>query len=334
MKNCALQIMNITTDKTALNKLGVQTNIPLAQYTWFGTGGPARFFTQPTTVAAYAKSLDFAHKQKLDIFVLGQGANILISDSGFDGIVIRPQVSVIKIVSDEPEYSLVQAGAGTVFADLITYCLEHDLTGPEEFIGIPGTVGGSVFINIHYYDFLLSQFLVKAEVIERATGKIIKVDFDWFNFGYNQSRLFDRQHYLVSATFRFAKTTKLQTAFNKGRSVEIFRHRTKRFPYKRTCGSFFRNFAKDELTNASLPNPCIYVAFYLDNIGAKGTLSVGNAGVSYQHANMIVAEPGSTSQDIVQLARLMQQKVIDRFNLIPRTECLMVGFDKYPLLQP
>ncbi len=310
-------------------------NISLADKNWFLTGGDARYFCEPTNVAEFQEALRFAADNRLEIFVLGQGANVLISDDGFDGLVIRPQTIYLiepKIEQETDQTALVTASAGCTINDLIEFCLAHNLSGLEEFSGIPGTVGGSVFINLHYFQFFLSHFLVSAQVIEHVTGEVKMVDLDWFHFGYDESRLMKRDYYLVSATFRVKRVSDIETAYAQGRRVEIIRHRNSRYPSVRTCGSFFRNFHDDEVTIISNGKKMIYVAYYLDKIGVKGQLAVGDAVVSYQHANMLVNSDKATSSDIIQLVRTMQQMVKDVYGITPQPECLLIGFKQYPLL--
>jgi UDP-N-acetylmuramate dehydrogenase len=181
---------------------------------------------------------------------------------------------------------------------------------------------------------MLADFLVEAEVLEVTTGAVLNVSKEWFNFGYNQSTLQLRDFYLLSATFRVTKATDLQAAYARGRSVEIIRHRVKRYPATNTCGSFFRNFHEDEV---SLVTPegkkMIFVAYYLDKIDAKGSLVIGGARVSHQHANMLVTDKKATSADVIAVARAMQEAVYQKFGIVPQPECLLVGFKEYPLLK-
>ncbi|MBT5516922.1 FAD-binding protein, partial [Candidatus Peregrinibacteria bacterium] len=225
----------------------IQTSVLLKDKNWFKTGGPAKYYAEPATELEFQAALDFAKENKQEVFVLGKGANVLISDSGFDGLVIHPKLETIGIENETADSTIVKAGAGTDFPALIDWCLENNILGLEEFSGIPGTVGGAVFINLHYFQFLLNQFLIEAEVIEKSTGKILKVKNNWFNFGYNKSALADRKHYLLSATFKLKPATDIEVAYAKGRQTEIIRHRVTRYPYKGTCGSFFRNFHADEV---------------------------------------------------------------------------------------
>ncbi len=309
----------------------ISLDISLKDKNWFGTGGNARYFNEPTTPQEFQNALAFAHTQQLPIFVLGQGANTLISDEGFNGLVIRPQLNQMTIINHADEY-WVKAGAGAHMHDLILFCLQNNLIGLEEFSGIPGTVGGSVYINLHYFQFLLAQFMIQATIIDRTSGQVQSVNPQWFDFGYDQSKLHDENYYLIDATFKLKKATDLEVAFAYGRRVEIIRHRESRYPRKNTCGSFFRNFFDHEVTLSSNGKKMIYVAYYLDKIGVKGQLKVGDAIVSYQHANMIVNQGNATSADIVTLARTMQEMVKKEFGILPQSECRLIGFKEHPLL--
>ena len=309
----------------------ITANQPLANKNWFGTGGPARFYCEPTTTAQFQEAILYANTHNLDIFILGQGANILISDDGFDGLVIRPQLTAITILSRDDTTALIKADAGVTMPDLIDYCLNNNLLGLEEFSGIPGTVGGSVYINLHYFEFLLAHFLVEAEIVHKKNGTVHTVDAQWFNFGYNDSTLHKKDYFLVAATFQLQCATDEQTAFAKGRKTEIIRHRAHRYPQVRTCGSFFRNFFPDEVSLVVDNKKIIFVAYYLDKIGVKGTLRSGDAIVSSQHANMIINLGTATSTDIITLARQMQKLVQEKFGILPQAECQLIGFKEYPL---
>jgi len=318
-------------NKQSLRQHFIKTNVSLRNKNFFQTGGSARFFCEPTTVHEFQQALIYAYEQKLNLFILGQGANILISDDGFDGLVIRPQINYIEQKVQEKNSLFITAGAGVSIHDLINYCLENNILGLEEFSGIPGTIGGSVYINLHYFKFLLEQFLVNAQVINKHTGLIKTVEKNWFAFGYNYSTLHQHNHYLVNATFKLKQVTDLETAHAKGRREEIIRHRTARYPSTHTCGSFFRNFYEHEVIQEINQKKIIFIAYYLDKIGVKGQLQIGDALVSHQHANMIVNNGNATSADIIQIAREMQHLVKKQFGMTPQPECQLIGFNKNPL---
>lgn len=312
------------------NIMNIDSNVPLADKNWFLTGGSAQFFCEPTNEQEFAQALEYAQSGNLAAFVLGHGANILISDQGFNGLVIRPKLESIIINQDK---GVVTAGAGVSMPELIKRCLDHNLVGLEEFSGIPGTVGGSIYINIHYFEFLLSNFLISGRVIHAQTGIISQVDRAWFKFGYNTSSLQSGEFYLVDATFQLKKVDVVQAAYARGRCAEMIRHRTARYPSARTCGSFFRNFHPDEISFLVNEKKITFVAYYLDKIGIKGALRVGNAIVSHQHANMIVTLDKATSSDVINLVREMQRRVFEQFGIIPEPECRLIGFERYPLMQ-
>ncbi len=303
----------------------ITPHVPLADKNWFRTGGSARLFAAPQTGHEFAIALAYAHEHNEPIFVLGEGANILISDTGFDGLVIKPQLRDISYAI-EKDHVLVTAGAGITIAELISHCLDNGALGLEEFSGIPGTVGGAIFINLHYFEFLLGNFLTHAQIINKKSGLITTVNQEWFKFGYDISALHDQEHYLLSATFRLKMGSELDIAFARGRRHETIRHRARRYPQSHTCGSFFRNFHPDEVTLEIDNKKMIYVAYYLDKIGVKGHLRVGNAIVSYQHANMIVNLGNATSADIMGVVHKMQELVQAEFGIIPQPECILVGF--------
>lgn len=309
----------------------IQENISLHDKNWFGTGGPARYYCAPQTAQEFVQALAFAQQQQLSLFLLGLGANMLISDAGFAGLVIHPQ---LKNITHRIEHgqALVTAGAGVTIQELVTYCLDHNVIGFEDFSGIPGTVGGSVFINIHYFKHAFSDFILEAQVIDHTTGTVTTVDKSWFNFGYDHSRLHDHTHYVVQTTFRLNVGSELEAAYARGRSDEIIRHRLAKYPRKGTCGCFFRNFHDNEVTLTSNGKKMTYASYYFDKLGIKGELCHGGACVSYQHANFIVNNGTATSQDIITVARTMQQLVKDRYGIMPQPECQLIGFKDYPLL--
>ena len=138
--------------------------MPLKDKNWFKTGGSARYFCKPTTAQQFQEALTFAKNNNLAMFILGQGANIVISDAGFEGLVIRPQLNSISYQEQADNTVLVTAGAGVTMDQLIQETLNNNITGLEDFSAIPSSVGGAVYINLHYFDKLISQFLVSAEI--------------------------------------------------------------------------------------------------------------------------------------------------------------------------
>ena len=111
----------------------------------------------------------------------------------------------------------------------------------------------------------------------------------------------------------------------------MIRHRAKRYPTSHTCGSFFRNFHEEEFSRAKTGKKLPFVAYYLDKLGVKGELSVGDAIVSHQHANMLINKGNASSADIINLARAMQELVYTTYGIMPQPECRLIGFTSNPL---
>jgi UDP-N-acetylmuramate dehydrogenase len=308
----------------------IQKNIPLKNKNWFKTGGNAKFFCQPTSSKDFQAAIAFAKENNLETFILGQGANILISDDGFDGLVINPNNTKITI---DAENEQITSGAGVDIKDLINKALDNNLIGLEDFSGIPANVGGACYMNIHYFNNFFSDFVVKSRILNLETNKIESVSESWFDFGYDVSRFQEKTHYLVNVTFQLKKGTPEEAAYAKGRRDEIIRQRDRRYPQKNTCGCFFRNFEKEEFKKDTSDKNLPYVAYYLDALGIKGKLAHENAYVSEKHVNMIITKEGATSDDVIQLSRKMQKLVFDAYGMLPQPECQLVGFKEYPLIK-
>ena len=307
----------------------IQENVCLKNKNWFQTGGFARFFAASSTTVDFQQAILFGLKHKLPIYLLGKGANILIADQGVDGLVIQPQLnSIVQLGENSDGTILVRAGAGVSMSDLISWCLERNVVGLEEFSGIPSSVGGAVYINLHYFEYLLEQFLFSAELIDARTGICEQVPVDWFSFGYDYSRLQEKTHYVASATFALKKVDDCQTWYAKGRSVEIIRHRASRYPQTHTCGCFFRNLYEHEVDFEINGKKILSAGYYLDSLGIKGNLSVGGASISSQHANMIINNENATSQNIIDLALKMQWLVKEKYGILLKPECQFLGIDK------
>ena len=302
----------------------MRKDFPLKDLNWFRTGGNAEFFSEPATLEDALSDLAFAKKEGLDLIVLGEGANTLVCDLGCKGLVMRPANKKLSLL-EKPEGLVLEAGCGASVHDAVDFSLERGALGLEECAGLPGTIGGAAFINAHFFEFFLADFLLSATVIS-PDGSVREVDRDWFEYGYDVSRLHRERWLIWSVRFLLKGGSDLDAAFAKGRAYEIIRQRSRRYPKERTCGSFFRNFLPEE-AQGKVPS----VAYYLDKVGVKGTLSSGLAIVSRKHANMLETKEGATSADVVSLAREMQKLVYKNFGLVPVPECRFLGFPSFPL---
>jgi UDP-N-acetylmuramate dehydrogenase len=313
----------------------IREQVDLKEYNWFGVGGLARYFSEPKTLEELKKALSWAKNKNLSVRVIGQGANVLIADEGVFGLVIKLPSSAKASKDYDHECGLLTVSAGNSLEETIIYMLrEAKLIGLEEFSGIPSSIGGALFINIHYFQFLIAQFVFEATVYDMKNEIIKTVDRDWFRFGYDDSMLKrDKNFILIDATFKLKKATELEIAFAEGRSLEIIRHRKSRFPYEKTCGCFFKNFLPDDvgLGVTAEGKKILAAGYYLDQIGIKGSLKRGHSFVSSKHANMITHDGLGKASEIIEIAKIMQQEVFKKFGLFLEPECELIGFSKNPL---
>lgn len=181
----------------------MKENIPLAPLTTFNIGGPARFFAEARSVEEIAEALAFARTNALPVFVLGGGSNILIADSGFDGLVIVPRMEDITFVK-QGDSMLVTAGAGVSWDKLVAESVARGHVGIEYLSGIPGTVGGAIVANLGAYGAQASDTFVSADVLDCNVedGDAVRIfEKDACNFSYHDS-MFSHSNcrYVVLAT--------------------------------------------------------------------------------------------------------------------------------------
>jgi UDP-N-acetylmuramate dehydrogenase len=309
--------------------MDIKRSVCLKDKIWFRTGGNAVYFCVAASERDFAVAADFSLKNSLKFFVFGGGANTLICDDGFDGLVIK---SGLNFLYQDKDKNRIVAGAGVKIQSLIDYSLEKGFIGLEEFSGIPGTVGGAVFMNIHYMGRFLGDYLVGAKVLDVQKNTLLTVDKSWFNFGYDDSRLHMKKHILVQASFQLSRGDSLMVCNAKARRDNIIQNRNARYPCRNTCGCFFKNFNDEEIDFLVDGKKIVSAAHYLEIAGARRGLSSGCATVSKKHSNMIVTRPGATSEDVIDVAIKMQELVLHRFGILLRPECELIGFKEYPLM--
>lgn len=200
--------------------MNLRENIPLAPLTTLGVGGEARFFVGAHSAEEITEALAFARERALPVFVLGGGSNILVADSGWDGLVLMPRMSDLSF--DERDDSVfVTAGAGVVWDELVAQTVERGFIGMECLSGIPGTVGGAVVANLGAYGAQASDTLVSADVLVRGTAEDATVVFkkEECDFSYHNSK-FGREsgrHIILSATFRLANAGASELSYRDNR---------------------------------------------------------------------------------------------------------------------
>ena len=173
--------------------------VPLAPYTTFQIGGPARWFAEAVSEADIAAAVSFAGERNLPLFVLGGGSNLLVADTGFSGLVLRIALRGI-LSTDQGGSSLISAAAGEDWDGLVAYAVEADCAGFECLSGIPGTVGGTPVQNVGAYGQEVAQTIVSVRALDRKTGQFVNLAAADCGFSYRRSifNSSERGRYIVS----------------------------------------------------------------------------------------------------------------------------------------
>jgi UDP-N-acetylmuramate dehydrogenase len=288
----------------------VERAVPLAPLTTFRIGGPADYFVRARTADELADAVTAARAIEIPYFLLGSGANILVGDRGFRGLVIHSDVGGIDFLDDVR----VRAGAGVqTFPDLIDRTVERGLGGLHHFVGIPSTVGGALWQNLHFLSpaparertVFIEEVLESADLLTEE-GERRAVDVDYFDFGYDQSVLHHRDDIVLSATFRLepAPIEDLRRVMR-----ENLEWRDDRHPdlWLYPCaGSIFQKIEG------------IGAGRLIDECGLKGYVH-GGAGIFHKHANIIVNLGGATAVEVRHLIDLARSTVLKEtgYELIP-----------------
>lgn len=289
---------------------------PLSQLTTLRIGGPATLVCPIRTPDEARRFQAFAHQQQLSLFVLGAGSNVLADDAGYPGLVLRVVADHLTRRGDT-----VTVGAGLAFDELIARSLNLGLTGLEFASGIPGTLGGALVGNAGCYGHEIGEFLVEAVVLDQD-GSVERVGPEHFGFGYRETRLRERGGIVLEATLKLATGTTDQALGV--RAERIADRRTKHPVDLPSAGSWFRNLPAAE------PGGLRQAAGrLLEEAGAKEMVE-GDARVFAGHANMIVNTGHASSNDVIRLARRMQEAVAEKFGIRLMEEVRYLG----PAVQP
>lgn len=199
--------------------MNVQEYVPLAPHTTFGVGGRARFFVETRSVDDVVEALAHARARSLPVFVLGSGSNIVISDKGFDGMVILMRIPGITFEKRDDCY-IATVGSGVVWDEFVVYCIERGFKGLECLSGIPGTVGGAVVANLGAYGAQCSDTFMHAEVLDRQENNRMKViSKEQCDFSYHDSMFGHpgKRYIIVRAAFALSRDSATTPAYRDNR---------------------------------------------------------------------------------------------------------------------
>ncbi|MQA31264.1 MAG: UDP-N-acetylmuramate dehydrogenase [Luteitalea sp.] len=299
----------------ALGADRVRRSVPLSDLTTFGVGGPADLLVETRTSDEIVKALAVAHQAGVGVTLLGGGSNVLVSDAGVRGVVIRPRPGGIRRIDD----THIEADAGVTINGLVRWTIMHRAAGLEAWAGTPGTVGGAIYGNAHFNGRLISELVTRVSLAARD-GRACDVAAPGLRFGYDRSRLQQTGEVLLAAEFRVGDGEPGALRATARESL-AFRKRTQPLDTP-SAGCVFQN---PEPGRDRLPDAVPWSAGALvDRAGLKGD-RLGGAVVSRAHGNFIVNDGTATAADIRRLIEHCRRRVRERFGVELREEIVYLG---------
>ena len=289
-----------------ISKQDILENELMSRHTTFRTGGPASLFLRPRTTEEIKGVLKLLKRAEVDFFILGNGSNLLVSDKGFDGVIISLANFADINIEDETK---VVAQAGAMNSSIAMLARDNSLTGFEFAAGIPGTIGGAMIMNAGAYGGEMKDITSKVTVLS-SDGEVIKLDNQAMKFGYRTSAIKGKNFVVLSAVLDLQKGDKGEIA---GKMQELALKRKEKQPLEYpSAGSTFKR-------------PEGYFAGKLiEDAGLRG-FTVGGAAVSEKHCGFVINKGNATSTDIYELIRRVQDKVYEDFSVKLEPEVIMLG---------
>ncbi|HHT9105437.1 MAG TPA: UDP-N-acetylmuramate dehydrogenase [Candidatus Wujingus californicus] len=297
----------------SLNIPNLERNKYLAPFTTYKIGGPADLFVEVHAIDELVNALSEASSSRIPFFLLGCGANILFTDKGFRGLVIRNMANKVMILDNNK----IWAESGAIITDLIEQSKDLGLSGFEHFVDIPSTVGGAMWQNLHFLSPDRKRTIFIEEIVEKSKilkeeGSVCEVGVDYFQFSYDKSVLQRRKDIVLDVTFQLAPKSKedIQKVMDENLA---WRHAKQpllaEFP---SCGSVFKKIEG------------IGAGRLIDKAGLKGK-RIGGAEVSTKHANFIVNMGNAKASDVLQLIELVKKEVKQKLGYELETEISVIG---------
>ena len=295
-------------------------NEPMCKHTSFKVGGSAHYYVKAECINDIQSATALAREKGLPYFILGNGTNLLVSDKGFDGVVITLAGEFSAI--EDLENGAFKVGAATPLGRFARNVLKQGFAGIHKLAGIPGTLGGAIYMNAGAYGQEIGTCCTQVTTLD-ASGNLHEHAASECGFGYRQSAFQKSGETIVSATFQ------LPTAESLGKTVADLEAELAECMAKRkasqplnmpNAGSTFKRLERGA---ADMPTQ-IAPGYYIEQAGLKG-YRIGGAEVSTVHANFIVNAGGATAGDIKQLSEFVQQKVAEKFGIQLKREIILLG---------
>jgi UDP-N-acetylmuramate dehydrogenase len=296
----------------------LQESVLLSGLTTIGVGGICDFFYKADSIEELVKAVNVAHKNKIPFFILGWGSNIVVSDYGFPGLVIKNESSNIVINQEGCE---VIVDSGLPLPKLLTLIASNDLGGLEFMAGIPGTVGGAIYGNAGSKNYSISDYIKNVTLLELHNGKLVVHSYnrERMEFGCRSSKIKkmskENGFQPVILTARFRLTPRRKEEIMSSMQENLAKKRASQPLTEKSAGCFFKNLG-------SVPEQA--AGYLLDKSGAK-KLKIGDAKVSKMHANFIINSKKATAREIRKLAKMASDLVEENFNIKLEEEIEYIG---------
>ena len=295
-------------------------NEPMNKHTSFKVGGPARYFVKAESLDDLKKALDLAREKGIPFFILGNGTNLLVSDKGFDGVIITLAGDFSSI--EDLGNGAFKVGAAIPLGRFARSVLKQGFAGIHKLAGIPGTLGGAIYMNAGAYGQEIGTSCTQVTVLD-SDGNIREFAASECGFGYRQSIFQKNNAIILSATFLLPTAASLgkTTADLEAELAECMAKRKASQPLNMpNAGSTFKRLSVGAADTPAQIAP----GYYIEQAGLKG-YRIGDAEVSTIHANFIVNAGGATASDIKQLSEFVQQKVTEKFGIKLHREIILLG---------
>lgn len=297
----------------------IQKNISLKNKNTYNIGGTAKFYSSPIDIEELNSVLLWSKENSVKTFVLGRGSNVLISDIGWDGIIIH-LVNFVHPIDIKESREVINVSAGVSLNTFVAEVIKRGFAGIENLAGIPGSIGGAIVMNAGAYSSSIEDVLHTVTSFKIATGEVVKYKASELELGYRSSIFQKRDEVILTAGFLFKKKESPEVLLS--RRDKILEERRKKQPLEYpSCGSVFKR-------------PEGYFAGELiEKCGLKG-MTCGGAKISEKHANFIVNTGNAKADEVRHLIYITQKRVYEEFGVLLEPEVVFVGdFDK-PLFTP
>lgn len=281
---------------------------PMKKHTSFKIGGTADYFFKATTLEELQNIIKFAKIKELPITIIGNGSNLLVTDKGIRGLVIKIDIKKLKIEKKD-EFAVIEVGAGNKLMALATKMKDEELSGLEGLSGIPGSVGGAIVMNAGAYGKEMKDVVLSTTCMDK-NGKLYTFSNEEQEFSYRNS-IFQKKDYIIIETklkLEYGKKDEIQK-----RMEEYFKSRKEKQPIEYpSAGSSFKR--QEGIITSKL----------IDDVGLKG-YKIGGAQVSEKHAGFIVNYNNATATDVINLINYIKEKVYSKYGIKIEEEIKIIG---------